>query len=209
MTTKTNKPRRALATLHLPRNAAAAIAYATGIVKAMTGNAYFPSPTPPLATVQSAIDAVQAAQIAILTRAPGTAAVRDEKRAVLVTHLEALRGYVQVTADGSPENGGSIIQSSGMAMRRAAVLGPRGFRAKPAGVSGSVKLAVPAAAARASYEWQFSTDGGKTWVAAPGTLRAKTTVTGLAPQTTVQFRYRALTKTGEGDWSQPVALVVV
>ncbi|HEX8792060.1 MAG TPA: hypothetical protein VF765_13990 [Polyangiaceae bacterium] len=32
-----------------------------------------------------------------------------------------------------------------------------------------------------AYEWQYSTDGGKTWVMAPSTLQAKTTVTGLPP----------------------------
>ncbi len=49
---------------------------------------------------------------------------------------------------------------------------------------------------------------GKTWVIAPGTLQAKTTVTGLTPGATVQFRSRALTKSGEGDWSQTVQLIV-
>jgi hypothetical protein len=34
-------------------------------------------------------------------------------------------------------------------------------------------------------------------------------MTGLAPQTTVQFRYRALVKTGEGDWSAPSSLFVL
>jgi hypothetical protein len=42
----------------------------------------------------------------------------------------------------------------------------------------------------------------------PGTLQAKTTVLGLTPLSTVQFRYRAVTKAGEGDWSQPVSLTV-
>jgi hypothetical protein len=55
---------------------------------------------------------------------------------------------------------------------------------------------------------QCSTDGGKTWISSPGTLQAKTTIAGLTPTANVQFRYRALTRTGEGDWSQPVALVI-
>ena len=33
-------------------------------------------------------------------------------------------------------------------------------------------------------------------------------VTGLAPGATVQFRYRPVTKAGEGDWSQTVVLLV-
>jgi DNA-directed RNA polymerase specialized sigma24 family protein len=54
----------------------------------------------------------------------------------------------------------------------------------------------------------LSLDGGKTWVAAPSTLQAKTNVYGFAPGATVLFRFRPVTKAGEGDWSQPVSLIV-
>lgn len=61
---------------------------------------------------------------------------------------------------------------------------------------------------RSFYEWQYSTDGGHTWVVVPSTLQARTTVSGLTPGATVQFRVRPVTKTGEGDWSQPTSLIV-
>jgi hypothetical protein len=59
-----------------------------------------------------------------------------------------------------------------------------------------------------SYEWQYSVDGGKTWVVAPVTLQAKTTILGLTPGATVTFRYRGVTKTGDGDWSQLITFIV-
>jgi hypothetical protein len=48
-------------------------------------------------------------------------------------------------------------------------------------------------------------DGGKTWITAPATLQAKTTVSDLAAGTTAQFRYRPVTKvpargTGARRW---------
>jgi hypothetical protein len=70
------------------------------------------------------------------------------------------------------------------------------------------KVTAAAASRRASYEWQYSNDGGKTWITAPVTLQAKTTIAGLVPGSTVQFKYRAVTKTGEADWSQPLSLLV-
>jgi hypothetical protein len=70
------------------------------------------------------------------------------------------------------------------------------------------KVVAASAARRASYEWQYSADGGKTWITAPATLQAKTKISGLAQEATVQFKYRAVTKTGEGDWSQVVSLMV-
>jgi hypothetical protein len=43
---------------------------------------------------------------------------------------------------------------------------------------------------------------------APATLQAKTKIAGLVPGANVQFKFRAVTKTGEGDWSQPASLIV-
>jgi hypothetical protein len=80
--------------------------------------------------------------------------------------------------------------------------------AKPDRISGEATVTAVVAARGASYEWQYSTDGGKTWITAPGTLQARTTISGLVPGSTAQFRYRAVTKAGEGDWSQPVSLLV-
>lgn len=202
------KTHRALAVLSLPRNVPALVTYATGIVRAVTGNAYFPTPTPPIATLQKAIDDLQAAETGAQTRAKGTAALRNEKRQSLVTLLEEFRTYVQSTADTNPENGPSIIQSSGLALRKATVRAPRGFHAKAGNVSGTVKVVAPSAARRASYEWQYSTDAGATWVGLPSTLQSRTSMTGLKPLSTVQFRYRAVTKAGEGDWSPAISFVV-
>lgn len=199
---------RSLAILKLPTQVPALITYAQGIVKAMTGNAAFANPTPTLTSITSAITDLQTAETATLARTKGAAATRNEKKATLVTQLQQLRSYVQTTADANVETGASTIEGAGLAVRKTAVHAPRVFAAKPGDVSGSVKLVAAAAARRASYEWQYSIDGGKTWVIAPGTLQAKTTISGLATGTTVQFKYRPVTKTGEGSWSQIVTLTV-
>jgi hypothetical protein len=102
----------------------------------------------------------------------------------------------------------SIVQSAGILVRKTPVFPPRIFTAKPGDVSGSVQLITHAVDRRASYEWQCCTDGGKTWVLLPVTLQAKTVVLGMTPGATVSFRYRPVTKAGEGDWSQPTSLLV-
>ena len=62
-------------------------------------------------------------------------------------------------------------------------------------------------------------DGGRAAIAARNaarigvvgdlpTLQASTTVAGLTPATLYYFRYRAVTKTGLGDWSQILSLLV-
>lgn len=82
------------------------------------------------------------------------------------------------------------------------------FSANQGAVSGSVEVVAAAAARRASYLWGYSTDGGKTWIEVGPTLQAKTTISGLPVGTSVQFRYRGVTKSGAADWSQPISLLV-
>jgi hypothetical protein len=178
------------------------------MVKSMTGNAWFPAPQPPLATVQAAIDDLTEAETATLTKAMGTVATRDEKRDALVTLLQALLGHVQWTANANPGSGPAIIQSAGVHVKQKAGPPPRVFTAKQGPTSGSVTLLAPKAGHRSGYEWAYSLDGGITWIAVPFTVRASTTVSDLKPGSKVGFRYRAVTKDGAGDWSEPVWMIV-
>jgi hypothetical protein len=208
MTTTTKQAHKPTVILKLPTPVAMLIAYGRAVVTKMTGNPSFPSPTPSLAQVSTSIDALATAQTGAIGRAKGAVTTRNEKKAALVTDLRQLKAYTQSVADAAPaENAASIIESSGFAVRKTVTHHARTFTATAGPVSGTAALRT-ASAGRASYDWQYSTDGGKTWISVPGTLQTKTTITGLTPGANVQFRYRALTKTGEGDWSQPVALVI-
>jgi hypothetical protein len=208
MATTTKSPHRTTVTLSLPKRVPALIVYAKGIVQRMTANPSFPNPTPTLGALDAAIGELQAAETAALSRTKGAVAVRNEKRTTLVALLQQLRTYVQARADADPANAPSIIQSAGVAVRKTPTRRARAFTAKQGPVSGVAKIVAATAGRRASYEWQYSTDGGKTWITAPSTLQAKTNVAGLVPGSTVEFKYRAVIKTGEGDWSQPVSLIV-
>ena len=194
--------------LNVPTKVGALVTYTNNVVEKMTNNPAFPSPTPTLAALTAAAADLQKAETAALTKAVGATTVRDEKRAILVSLLRQLKGYVQGVADATPENGASIIQSAGLAVRKTSTHAARSFDARPGAVSGSAKLVAVSAGPRSSYEWQYSPDGGKSWVVVPSTIQAKTTVGGLTVGATVLFRYRPVTRTGEGDWSQTVALVV-
>jgi hypothetical protein len=134
--------------------------------------------------------------------------VRNEKRAVLVGLLVRLRAYVQGVADDDPERAAALLESAGMYVKRRVLPAKPLFDLRPGPVSGSVRMAARAAGDRASYQWAWSADGGKTWRLAPATLQAKTVLTGLPPASTCSFRYPAVTKGGEMDWSEPVSIVV-
>lgn len=199
---------RILVILNLPRPVPALVTYAQSVITAMTNNPHFPTPSPALAEVSTALTALQTSESAALTRVKGAVVARNDKRAALVKLLQELRGYIQRIADADPENSATIIQSSGLPARKTPAHRPRVFTAKPGAVSGSADVIAATAARRASYEWQYSTDGGKTWIEAAPSLRSRTTITNLPVASMAQFRYRSVTKAGPSDWSQPVSLVV-
>jgi hypothetical protein len=199
---------RTLVALRLPDPIGLLISVVKAILIAMTGNTHFPNPTPTLATVDSAVSDLEKAEATAQSRVKGATETRNAKRAALLLLVDALASYVQTIADADPGNGAAIIQSAGMGVRKTTVHGKRVFGVIQGSLSGSVKVVAPSAARRASYDWQWSTDGGKTWQLAASTLQAKTSLTGFAAGSTVSFRYRVTTKTGEAEWSQPIAFLV-
>jgi hypothetical protein len=202
------KQRRTYAVLSLPKSVPALVGVADSIVGRMSGNPNFPSPDPSLATIAASSKDLATAQTTALTRAHGAVAARDEKRAVLVTQLGQLKGFIQKMADASPDNAASIIESAGLLVRKTTARKARSFAAVPGPVTGSAKLVAPSAGKRAAHEWEYSIDGGKTWVSAPATLQARTIVVGLPTGTSVLFRHRSVLKTGESDWTVPTSLMV-
>jgi hypothetical protein len=200
---------RNLVSLSLPRRISALIAYAQGIVKGATNNPNLPSPVPTVAALTQALTDLQNAETAALARTKGAVALRNEKRTTLISPLTQFKGYVQVQADANPENGASIIESAGLAVKKAANRPPRVFSAKTGTVSGEVVVVAPSAGHRSSYEWEYSIDGGTTWLAMAPTMQAKTSLAGLKPGSSVQFKYRSVTKAGASDWSQPITLPLV
>ena len=199
---------RILVTLNLPRRVPALITYTQAVLAAITNKANFPTPSPALSAISAALLALQSAESQAISRIKGAVVVRNDKKAALVSLLQALRAYIQTTADADPETSAAIIKSSGLPVKKVAVHKPRVFTIKPGAVSGSVEMVAASAARRASYLWGYSTDGGKTWIEVGPTLQAKTLVSGLPVGTTVQFRYRGVTKTGAADWSQPILFLV-
>jgi hypothetical protein len=204
----TKSVHRSLVSLALPKKVPALITYAQSVVTAMTGNTSLPTPAPTLAALTAAITALQTAESAAIARTKGAVTARNDKQAALVALLQELKAYIQKTADANAENSSAIIQGAGVAVKKTAVRKPRVFSAVQGAVSGAAKLVTASAGHRSSYEWQYSTDAGKTWVETSATLQAKTSVTGLTAGSTVQFRYRAVTKTGQADWSPAVSLLV-
>jgi hypothetical protein len=199
---------RILVVLLLPLHIPDLIKYGQGILAAMTNNIYFPNPNPVLVAFADTLTKLDAAETTSKTRAKGTIAARNAAKVVFIGAFHALKAQVQGVADADPEKAEAIITSTTMSVKKTAIRVKVPFAAKYGPISGTVRLVAKAAAARASYDWEWSGDGGKTWTSVPSTLQAKVTILALPVATNVLFRYRVVTKAGEGDWSQPISLLV-
>lgn len=192
------------------------LAIARAIVTAMKTNAsQFPNINPPLAAVDAQIQDLDAKQQATVTRAKGTIPQRNVSRAAVVTSLEGLRTYVQTQCDANPEQAEALIAAAGMTVAKRPVRSKPVLQAKLVPQSGSVELRANATLLvgrgvkkHASYNWQYSADGGKTWTSAASTPLATTIIEGLTPLTTYLFRVSATVAKVVGAWCDAVSLLV-
>ncbi len=190
-----------------PKSPTKAAAYARSIVTAMTDNPFFPSPVPPLAEVLAGIEALMAAEAALLTRTRGLRAIRDERFARVRRDVARLGWHVQEVADADPEHAAAIIASAGFGLANPPIPKKVPFKVEKGRAPGSAKLTRKSAGDRASYDWRWSTDE-RTWHDARPTLQCKTVIFGLPPMTRVFFQVRVTTKDGPGDWSDSVSFMV-
>jgi hypothetical protein len=198
--------------LKRPRPVIAVIALAQAIEAAMSSHTTtFPSPLVSMVQFATDIAGLVTAQTLAATRTKGAVQVRDAKLAVVVSDLKQLRAYVEGIADANPANASAIAMSSAMEIRkRRTTPAKNDVNAKTTTVSGTIVITARVGTKqKQSHEWQYSTDGGKTWTTAVPTIRAKTTITGLTPGVTVLVRHRAVTRTGLTNWTDPASVIVV
>jgi len=197
-------------------NIPALLLLAKAIYNAMLAHAnLLTQPNPALALLAQQIQDLDTAHQATLTRAKGTVAVRNAKRDVLVTSLESERMYVQSLCDANPEQAETYIGAAAMGVAKVPVHAKPILAAEPGAVPGSVKLVANATLLvgrgvrkRVTFNWQISSDGGKTWTNVASTPLATTTIEGLTPMTTYAFRVSVTVSKAPGEWSQAVTLLV-
>jgi hypothetical protein len=195
--------------LHTPHTAAQWLVLSKAVYDSLANNkGMFATPNPALAILSADIAALDAAELATHTRTVGVIAARDAKLVIVRTDLRKVVAYVQGLVDADPANAAIIAKNAGLDLRKEPSVNKSEVSAKAGKTSGTVDATARVGGVKSAHEWEYSADGGKTWTAAPVTLQAKTTITGLIPGTSLLVRHRAVTKTGPSDWSAPVPLIV-
>jgi hypothetical protein len=180
--------------------------------------ALFASPPIALAAFLALITALALAQQAVRgTKAVGSTTLRNAKRAAVWTAMESLRTYIQGLADVLDAGAAaSLIESAGLVVagvptHRKALLTAT-LTTTPGMVhleaNRSLFVAPDDTWKNATFNWQWSADGGATWNDARSTPHANTDIAGLALMSTYSFRASVTIAKVTGAWCQAVNLVV-
>jgi len=190
------------------------IAKAKQILTALTGNASFPSPTPPLETITAAVnafDAAYAATQAARQEVKTKSSDQSSKEDLLDQLMVQLGAYVGSVA-GSNDN---LIHSAGMdtkAPNTAPVVPtpPTGLTATTGVHSGEIDLSWSKVVKAKTYLVERSPDPptAASWTHAGASTKSSTTISGLTSDTKVWFRVAAIGSLGQSGWSDPVIRLV-
>lgn len=192
--------------------AAELLATATGIAKALKGNADFPTPNPSLAELEEIVTGLVQAEKDYLRdrqRANESQAARDLIADRLRLALTEEVAYVQEASGGDVAK----ILSANLHVEEETRLFSFGgagdvevVTASAGDQSGEIDLAWDPAPRASGYEVEIAHDlhGKGPWDQIGATTKSKITLEKLSKHTVYWFRVRAVNDRGSGDWSEPV-----
>jgi hypothetical protein len=190
------------------------LAFAQQVITAMTGNANFTTPSPPLAELTTLLTAASAkTQAAEAARQAAIQATTERNTALdaLMAALNLEAAYVQNASRGDP----AIIQSAGMEVGGVpAPVGPVGQALNFALTAGDAERQLDAqwdpVRGASNYELQTSPDPvtATSWSLYGSAAGSKTVITGLTSGLRLWVRVRAIGAAGPGPWSDPATKIV-
>jgi hypothetical protein len=186
---------------------------ANSFIKAINGNANFPSPGEQLVKIGEAVASLQAAYTDA-TEARGIAvtktAIMNQLEAALDLLLTALGHYVEGECKGDEAK----IKSAGMDIKAAAT--PIGIPQRPDGMTaaeglknGSINLKWKAVKGARSYVVRTTATiaDGASWKQVLVVTKASATIDNLVSGTQYWFQVAAVGAAGQGPWSDPATKV--
>jgi hypothetical protein len=199
----------------LKRNFPHLLQRAKAIYNALLANPnLFANPSPSLATLLKKIQAFDEAQQLAGTHAAGAAGARNDLAEDLIKSLETARNYLQDLVDSAPDQAQTLAGAAAMTLARATSYSKPVLQARQDQPSVAVELIAHVAllaadtSGRIFFNWQCSSDGGKTWGSLPSTPHGRTDVPGLTALTTYCFRVSVTHGKGTDPWTDSVSLLV-
>ena len=161
----------------------------------------------PLDSADLSLNDLSSAITAAENRAPGSVSHMHEMERVVLLVFNLIKSYVEMTANNSTDPK-SVIESAGLV---AVVAGSGGAVTEltvTAMGNGVMEIAVPREKGEAAFIYQYSKDGGTTWVEFEHSKLATVQLKGQTPASNLLFRFAAIGKT-KGGYSQAKSAIVL
>ena len=182
------------------------------IITSMTGNTNFPTPDPTLTVVTTARDAFVVAVHEAMHRDSEKVAVRNAKRAELVSLLRQLSNYV----DSKSNEDMAVLLSSGFPAQKTPrqpvgpVATPYAPVLRQGPVTGLLKARTGKIAGANASNWRIALASAPlVYVQTAQTTGARHDFPGLTPGETYIVEVNALGAAGASDWSPSTSLMVI
>jgi hypothetical protein len=183
------------------------LSLAKQISNSLTGNASFPTPSPPLAALNTATASLQTAHDeaqAARQESKNKTAVQNQMEDELDDVLTRLAGYVSSVSG----NDAALVTSAGMNFEQpktpSGPIGtPQSFAATTGDSDGEIDLGWNSVDGAQSYVVEQSLQGPPSgaWTPVKTTTKSSHTVTGLTSGTRYWFRVAAVGASGQSGWS--------
>ena len=175
------------------------------VISKMTGNASFPSPTPSLADLTTANEALKAAETAASGGDRNAIMIRNDQQLVVANMMRTLAAYISMEANGD----GALITSTGFELQRLpeplpSITRPIDFLTNRGNHTGEVELTWKSVKGAQSYLVEMTlTDPSEKamWTTVAITSRVKTKLENLEIGKFFYFRVKAIGRSSESSWS--------
>jgi hypothetical protein len=194
--------------LNLPQVVGLLIVFGRHVVQKMTNNPWYVNVDPSLSSVTDHLDSLEKSEANAKGKGKGAAAARDVDLKVVLDDMYGLKAFAQGVVSQNPAQAAAIVESGGLSLKRFTKGQKAELAARMGAVPGEVVVRAKAVRRGAAYEWEYSSDGGATWIAMGTTTVANTILAGVKVGVTYAFRFRTTRKAATSDWSQIVTLFV-
>lgn len=176
------------------------------IISMMTGNASFPTPTPSLADLTAATEALATASVPASGGDRHAILLRKDQEVVVANMLRTLGAYVTVEANGD----GAVITSSGFELQRlpepqSSISRPVDFVSERGKHSGGVELSWKSVLGAQSYVIDMTTGEPKdplaVWTTVAITTKVKARFDNMEIGQFFYYRVKAIGRNSESPWS--------
>ena len=182
------------------------------VLEWMTNNTKYPTPAPALNVIQTAFDAYKVATADASQGGKENTAIRDARRAELVSLLRQLGNYVSATANGDLET----LISSGFPVQKTGrtPIGPLPAPDAPS-VSqgpntGTLRAVISPVNGGYAYNWRLALASAPTvYVQTAQTTGGRTLFEDLTPGQVYNIEVNAVGSAGVSDWSDVGSLMVI